>query len=383
MNSTEQISNDRLSIFQRGRHIAVIIALLVGGVGSMKALYAYDLHQHQKKNEEYANELFSSVKFNDYFNSIECKKEELDAKSLLSTTMNEEIDATIYPENIDLSKPGTKQVDFLLKYKDDLGTVHRDILTKKITLRDTVKPEIEVSSDTISLWQYASFSAADYISSIQDEVDGLLEFADELSPGKYTISSDVNSNVPGDYTVTIKAQDLSGNESEKSLAVAVHQQPVAQPTYSAASNNVGYTNAYSGYSGGYSGGYTDYSYSAPSYAYSNGTNFDAYWGVSHGDDAQGIVDAGGIAAIGNDYFHHNTSDFMNQFWGTQAGDTVTIDGTTYTCTGIEHGYVGNDGATIYSDSGQDVYLDGNANLITCDGAPGTDQRWIMYLEEQP
>ena len=364
---------------QKYKHALAIIALIAGSGASVAGLQAYDLHQHQLANEEYAAKLFSSVEFSDKYDNLECKDEKLDSTVLLNAELNSEIEATIYPQHIDLTKPGQKQVDFLLKYKDDLGTVHRDIRTKKIDVVDKTPPNIDLSSDSVEMWQYDSFNAADYIAAVKDGADGDLALADELGPGKYTVSSDVDTNTPGNYTVTVKASDMSGNEQEKSFAVAVYQMPAAQPAYNDAASNA----YYSGYSGGYSGGYSDYgysSYSAPSYA-SNGTNFDAYWGVTsyHDADAQSIVDSGGIAAIGVDYFHHNTSDFMNQFMNTQAGDTVTLNGTTYTCTGIGHGY--SDGYSIYSDSGEDIYLNGSPHVITCDGSPGTDQRWIMYLEE--
>lgn len=351
--------------FKKYEHILVIIALLGGSAASVKGLQALELHQHQKANEEYAAALFSSVKFTDAYDNLECKDEPLNSTVLLSEELNAEMDPIIYPQNIDLSKPGTKQVDFLLRYKDDLGTMHRDIVTKKIEVTDKTPPKIELSSDAVDLWQYGGFDASKNITEVKDAVDGNLASSDELAPGKYMISSNVDTNTPGDYMVTIKAQDLSGNEMEKSFSVTVHQLPVQ-----AVQQIANYA---------YSGGSVDYSdYAAPAYA-GGWTNFDAY-GVSHGDDHQGIVNSGGIAAIGTDYFHHNDSAFMNQFWGTQVGDTVTLEGVDYTCTGIGHGHLSDDRTDIYSDSGEQVYLNGGTHLITCDGGPGTDQRWIMYLE---
>ena len=347
--------------------IAGMIFCTAGGAGYQW----YQTEQHRAENERLADSLME-VGFNHYYDMHECSDQPFDVMNLVDTQWDESVHATIYPQTLDLSTPGEKQVNILLRFTDDLGEVHRKIYSKKIRTRDTLQPEIDITQDQVELWQYANFNPADYINGVQDIVDGNLELADELGPGKYTISSDVDTKTPGSYTVKIDAEDSSGNQKEKTLEVAVYQKPVQQvstPTYT--NTNYGYSNYYQP-----SYDYSYASYSSPAY---NSVNFG--YDVASGN-SQAIIDAGGIAYQGGDYFHHNTGDFMNQFWGTQVGDTVTIGGNNYTCTGIGHGYVGDGGYTIYSDDGNEVYLDGNPNLITCDGGPGTDQRWIMYLEEQ-
>lgn len=356
-----------MASFNDSKAILTIVALIGGGALSINGIHSYEIYQHRMENQALADEIMQ-VEFTDEFDIMECAAEQLDVSQLVISELDEAVTLSMYPETIDLSVPGNRSVNFFLEFKDDLNEVHRKQVAKTITVQDTAKPVIDAQEGSVDLWQYAGFDASDYVNSVNDAVSGDLELADELAPGKYTISSDVDTNTAGTYTVTVKAQDYHGNTEEKSFEVAVHEKPVyQQPTYSGG----GASYAYSGGGGSY--------YQDPG-SYSGGSSyFGSYYVANNVENYQGAIDSGNIARIGEDYFHHNDSAFMNQFWNTSAGDTVTLNGINYTCTGIEHGYVGEDRRSIYTDSGNDIYVDGNPNLITCDG--DGDQRWIMHLEE--
>ena len=97
-----------------------------------------------------------------------------------------------------------------------------------------------------------------------------------------------------------------------------------------------------------------------------------------GDIAQSYVDQGYVAYMGGDYFHHNTSDFMNYFWQLEPGTKVIVGGNLYTCYGIEHGT--SDTYNIFSDSGESLIENDTTEIFTCDGGYGTPKRWIARLQ---
>ena len=70
------------------------------------------------------------------------------------------------------------------------------------------------------------FDAAANILSVKDPVDGDLVKSDDRSKGKYIIESNVDTEVSGTYTVTVKAMDSNGNVSEAEYEVTVAEKPV-------------------------------------------------------------------------------------------------------------------------------------------------------------
>ena len=86
---------------------------------------------------------------------------------------------------------------------------------------DTVAPVIQLSTDHVTITAGDEFHAGDFISSVADDKDGALPYADTLSQGSYTVSSDVNPKEPGTYEVTVTAVDQAGNRSGTVLAVQV------------------------------------------------------------------------------------------------------------------------------------------------------------------
>ncbi len=80
-------------------------------------------------------------------------------------------------------------------------------------------------------------------------------------------------------------------------------------------------------------------------------NFDAYFTTINGvyGETTQALDEDYIIYYRQDYFHHNTSRFMNLFWQCTSGVKLQIGGKTYTSGGIYHGYITD--TEIYYDNG--------------------------------
>ena len=96
---------------------------------------------------------------------------------------------------------------------------------------DTVSPVITLTSDTVSLNAGESFNPGSLIVSVNDETDGPLEYTEALVPGTFTLVSDVKTDAPGSYTVTVTAADKTGNRTERTVSVTVKEpEPTPAPT---------------------------------------------------------------------------------------------------------------------------------------------------------
>ncbi|MBQ1505668.1 MAG: L,D-transpeptidase family protein [Erysipelotrichales bacterium] len=139
---------------------------------------------------------------------------------------------------IDLSELKETAVVYHLETVDTYGnTVFRDV-TKVFSVEDTQGPEITFKEESVSFTEGESFDEKANVESVKDPVDGDLE---------YTADSDVKADEPGEYTVTVKAEDNHGNKAEKSYTVTVKEKPAPQPV------NPGGGGSSSGSTGGGSG----------------------------------------------------------------------------------------------------------------------------------
>lgn len=96
--------------------------------------------------------------------------------------------------------------------------------------KDTSAPSILLSASSLSLSEGDAFSAGSLITSVKDETDGDLLYTETLAPGTYTVASDVNPDVPGDYLVTVTAIDRAGNRAEETVPVMVMEKKTPEPT---------------------------------------------------------------------------------------------------------------------------------------------------------
>ncbi|MBQ9327431.1 MAG: RluA family pseudouridine synthase [Solobacterium sp.] len=101
--------------------------------------------------------------------------------------------------------------------------------TPEPTPKDETAPIIQLSSESVTLTEGDAFSAGSLLVSVRDETDGDLSYAEGLTPGSYTVISDVDSDTPGSYTVTVIAVDTAGNRTEKTVSVIVKEAPTPEP----------------------------------------------------------------------------------------------------------------------------------------------------------
>ena len=95
------------------------------------------------------------------------------------------------------------------------------------------------------------------------------------------------------------------------------------------------------------------------------------------DLVQYYIDSNYITKYAGDYYHHNTSDFLNLFRTLAPGKEVIIGGTTYYCLGIEHA-TSNDFEMV-TDNGESIFDNWTTEIITCDGGYDTPYRLVARL----
>ena len=144
-----------------------------------------------------------------------------------------------YTSYVDTNSIGTQKLMFVVE--DENVT---KVINVEVEVVDTEKPEIKTEEETISIEEGNEYNIKDNIKSVTDKVDGDLEFVEAENEEKksyYTISTDLDTNTAGNYSVNIKAVDQSGNTTEKTYNINVVEKPKPQPqpviTYSNNMNN--------------------------------------------------------------------------------------------------------------------------------------------------
>ncbi|MCI9291835.1 MAG: DUF5011 domain-containing protein [Erysipelotrichaceae bacterium] len=96
----------------------------------------------------------------------------------------------------------------------------------KVSVKDEIKPVITVSQDEDVITEGDDFNAEDYFISAVDNVDGNV---------KHETVSDVDADVPGEYTITYTAKDRAGNKASASVNVTVEEKE--EPVLAGIENN--------------------------------------------------------------------------------------------------------------------------------------------------
>jgi len=141
-------------------------------------------------------------------------------------------------KDIDTTKVGPQEI---------IVEVEKNQIIKEVPImvevKDTIAPKIQLKKEVISLTEGDSFDALSNLTSVYDKVDGELEYQkqeivnSEVDTNYYTVDSNVNSDVPGTYEVTVTAVDQYGNESMVTYSVEVSEKVeevapvVTQPIY--------------------------------------------------------------------------------------------------------------------------------------------------------
>ena len=150
-------------------------------------------------------------------------------------------------KSFDAKKIGEQQVTAIFVNEKDKE------IEAEITLevKDTKKPVIKLKKEKVEITAGDKFDAASNIESVKDPVDGDLKKSEDkkLTKNGYIITSDVNAEKAGSYTVKVTAYDVNGNKAESSYKVTVKKKPQEQtPTQN---NNQSSGNGYTSNQGSY------------------------------------------------------------------------------------------------------------------------------------
>lgn len=194
--------------------IAAIV--MAGGILSGSAI-GYGTYAEYEKEEAYYQALsslyvhFSGVPEVEYGTSF-------NPDSLISETSG---DLRIEGD-VDVLLPGQYSIKYIVSLPDDSFSkkVEKEY-ERIITVKDTQKPVITLEADEMTVKVRSGADVTDNILSVADPVDGELKRSEKTENGAYTVTSDVDMETEGDYTVKVTALDKNGNQSDKSYAVTV------------------------------------------------------------------------------------------------------------------------------------------------------------------
>ena len=144
-------------------------------------------------------------------------------------------------DTIDTSLCGTTEIIYSLSKVDEAGNNVVWNVVRHYTVADTQPPVIEFEKNVVELSQGDEFDPSKNILSVKDPADGNIALT-KIRPGRlvnadygriyeynwYMIEHNVNTIVEGDYTVTVHAEDVHGNVTEKSYHVTVGEKLITK-----------------------------------------------------------------------------------------------------------------------------------------------------------
>ena len=330
---------------KKKRFLALLLLVLLAAAGIL-------LRRDMIAEEETVHAELDSYSLN-LPSVFEYSKDTIDQHDYLSSqidTLSHEINVSGLEEDT-LQDLGTRNVAVTLSTEDKYKRQYQKTLRGVYCVSDTQHPVITLNDSEISITEGNELDLEECVGDVSDPVDGPLAYSEEKLPGTYWFEGEADTDTPGSYEIQVIAKDLNGNETRESISVEVKKKPVIRNTPSGYASAEGRT-----------------------------VNFDAAFPFVDAPDGteQGYINSGYITRFYGDYFHHNTSGFLNMFWQCTAGTTVIIGGTTYTSGGIYHGWC-TDTDLYYDDDSPSWYANGVTELITCDGPLGTNKRWILVL----
>lgn len=169
--------------------------------------------------------------------------------------IGDDYEITADPVKIDASELGDVEVEYTLSIETSDEIVVSSY-TKTFTVEDTQAPIITLTEKTVSLAVGAEFDPTSVIENVEDVVDGELVYVEYIEndttgtesdvdaitfndTGYYTIESDVDTATVGEYSVIITAVDNHGNETEKTVNVAVSEDGTAVAEEDESTNDSG------------------------------------------------------------------------------------------------------------------------------------------------
>lgn len=196
--------------------VILTFALILFGGGVQTGIT--EIEQEEKQASMARMQQLAEISFNDQ-NDLEYAEGSWNALDLVN--YYHWCKLTIDTPEVDLSQVGRQLISYTISASDDYGQTYSQRLVRVVDVVDTAFPEIRFTASAATVDRGAAFDARQYIESVSDPVDGELIISGTLVPGSYTVTSDVDTAVVGNYTVTVQAEDVNGNLSEASLPVSV------------------------------------------------------------------------------------------------------------------------------------------------------------------
>lgn len=193
---------------------SIIAAVIV--IGGITGWFIYDHARKEKALNEALDTLYLEI--DDSRLNIEYG-DEFDVRSIIKDYSG---DMKIEGD-VDTKTPGDTKITVSLSKEADFNQTAQKDFYITVQVKDTKKPEIKFTEESVSFETGSTFVPESMVESVKDPVDGDLEKADTLDKGKWVIEDDVNPDEAGDYTITVRAMDLNGNEASASLAVTVNE----------------------------------------------------------------------------------------------------------------------------------------------------------------
>ena len=233
----------------------------------------------------------------DKVNVIEYGTENYNLKKFIKSSNGKIVEIS---KTIDTSKVGKQKVDVTLeKYN----------ITRKrffyVDVVDTVAPVISLKEDTITITEGESYDIFQNIASVDDVVDGSIDYQSnevvnqDTDSYYYTVNTDFDNNNSGSYQIEVKAVDKSNNVSTSTFTINVEKPQVVYRNVTYAANAGVNNNA---------GGIVGTAYSLLGSPYVSGGNSPA------GFDCSGFVQ----------YVYSQNGVYVSRSASTQAYDGVGI-----------------------------------------------------------
>ena len=218
-----------------------VILISTVGIAGATGIYRAWKVQDEKKREAAQQAAKDSLVLELAANpTIEYGEEITDPEALAMSYVTKSAgDVTVAnADSLDSMKIGTVNLTYTVSTQDTYGVEVSESKDLTVTVKDTQAPEITLASDTVSIQEGSTFDPLANVTEVKDPVDG------DLDRATLTVDNTVNTDEPGDYTVTVAAADDSGNTTDVAYAVTVTPKPVVKKTTAAAASSSGSTNSY-------------------------------------------------------------------------------------------------------------------------------------------
>ncbi len=181
---------------------------------------------------------------------------------------------------VETYKIGTQEIVFVLAKEG----ITREVPIE-VEVKDTTPPIINFVSDTIIVKQGEAVDIFGNIESVVDSVDGNIDYSsngNETMNNYFSIESNVDKNVVGDYYVKVLAVDKNGNTSSKSFTVIVEENFLSERVVKLAYSLLGkpYVLGANGPDAFDCSGLVQYVYAQVGISVSRGSNTQFYDGVA-------------------------------------------------------------------------------------------------------